>query len=286
MAGRTKVLFITHDMRSGGVERIFSEVLRCLDPEVFELHLALHRTNIAFPVAANVTIHEIGLRAFWQVPSAILALRRLLRTVKPDLVVPGAINPCLVLGEALRLMAARPASLAMIVANTALEPGWRQPWARRAYRVMDSFLSLSHDLKDLSVATYDFIEAERIQVWNTGLIVEDIVEKAAAPIDTSLFDKPVLVAVARLYPVKRFDIMIDSDRDTYPPRRCRGGYEAAWPRLATPAAAITKHAAAKVRPNRRMCTTGPPVASLPQTGAQSVPAERFRCFQGVRLRWI
>ena len=210
MAGRTKVLFITHDMRNGGVERIFSEVLRCLDPEVFELHLALHRTNIAFPVAANVTIHEIGLRAFWQVPSAILALRRLLRTVKPDLVFPGAINPCLVLGEALRLMAARPASLAMIVANTALEPGWRQPWARRAYRVMDSFLSLSHDLKDLSVATYDFIEAERIQVWNTGLIVEDIVEKAAAPIDTSLFDKPVLVAVARLYPVKRFDIMIEA----------------------------------------------------------------------------
>lgn len=212
MRSRTKVLFITHDMRSGGVERVFSEILRCLDPQAFDLHLALHRAEIVFPVPENVTIHEIGLRKFWQFPGAVLALSRLIRTVKPDLVVPGAINPCLVMGEAVRLVAERPATLAIIVNNPKREPGWRQPWVRRSYRVMDGFLTLTHDLKDLAVATYKFIEPERIRVWTTGLIAEDIVAKAAAPIDESLFDRPVLIAVARLHKQKRFDIMIDAFR--------------------------------------------------------------------------
>src|SRR5689334_10614486 len=84
-ASRQKILFLIPTLRGGGAERFYSLLLRHLDRNSFEIHLALlqARGEYMSDIPDDVTIHDLkSSRARYAVPSLI----RLIWKVRPRVV--------------------------------------------------------------------------------------------------------------------------------------------------------------------------------------------------------
>lgn len=81
---KTRVLFTLPNLEGGGGERVFVTLLRHLDRERFELHLALVERKGVYitELPADVTLHDLGGRS----PLAFLRLLRLIWRLQPDTV--------------------------------------------------------------------------------------------------------------------------------------------------------------------------------------------------------
>lgn len=210
MKTRISALFVIHDMASGGAERVINNALWHLDPERFDIHLALHRSIIVFPLPEGLPVYELGLKHPLQTLTAIKRLRRLIREIQPDVLISGALNPALLCAEAVRPLDRRPKTVALLVNNPQMEPGWRQAWARRSYRTFDYIVAQCDDLREIFLETYPFIDARRTKLWHTPVDIERVQQQAEAPTDQAGTSRATLVALGRLCPQKRFDILLEA----------------------------------------------------------------------------
>ena len=82
---RTRCLFVLPSLRGGGAERVTTILLRHLDPELFDLHLAVVQKtgpHVA-DVPDHVTLHDLGgARTLYALPALVRSIRRL----RPDVV--------------------------------------------------------------------------------------------------------------------------------------------------------------------------------------------------------
>ena len=207
---RTRIMFVIHDMTSGGAERIINNIVWHFDRNEFDIHLVLHRMDIVFSLPEDLTSHNLDLYHPWQVPRAIKRLRGLINDIQPDLLISGALNPALLCAEAVRTMTNRPQCVAIIVNNPQLEPGWRQPWARRSYRIIDRFIVLCQDLRSLFLQTYPFVDSDQALVWQSPVDVNRIAQMAGNHPDELASRGSSLIAIGRLCAQKRFDILLDA----------------------------------------------------------------------------
>ena len=122
----------------------------------------------------------------------------------------GALNPALLCAEALRPMAKRPKCVALVANNPQREPGWRQPWAKRSYRIFDYFISSCEGLRTIFLETYSFVRPEQILLWNTPVDIERSVRKAGEPTDKAGSTRASLIALGRLCEQKRFDVLLEA----------------------------------------------------------------------------
>ncbi len=203
-------MFVTHDMSSGGAERKINNIIWHLDRRRFDVHLVLHRMDIVFALPKEIATYELGIDRKIKIFKGIRTLRNLINEIQPDLLVTSALNPALLSAEAIRGMERRPKCIAMIASNPAYEPGWRQPWARRSYRVFDYFLTSCDRLGAIFLETYPFIDPERVLVWYKAIDVERVTCQAADETDNAGAMRASLVAIGRLCDAKRYDVLLDA----------------------------------------------------------------------------
>ncbi len=78
---RRRVLFLVPSLISGGAERVFSTLLRHLDRERFEIHLAVLEAKGAYmrDVPEDVIVHDLKVS---RIRYAMLSLIRITRKVR------------------------------------------------------------------------------------------------------------------------------------------------------------------------------------------------------------
>ncbi len=212
MPRRIRIMLVIHDMVSGGAERLMNYIVRHLDPSRFEAHLVLHRVDIAFPLPEGLSVYDLGLTHPLKTLTAIDKLRSLLRSIRPQLLMAGALNPSLLCGEAVRGLADRPVCVSLVVNNPQIEPGWRMPWVRRCYREFDHFIAVCGPLREMVIGVYPFIPAHCVHAWPTPVDVDKARREAGEGSGLPRGKRARMVALGRLCSQKRYDIMFEALR--------------------------------------------------------------------------
>lgn len=88
MDNQIKLLIVIPTLGGGGAERFVSIILRHLNPEEFEAHVALfdHSGRYLPDIPDTVRIHNLRKRSKWDYPRVAIRLGRILRRERPDIV--------------------------------------------------------------------------------------------------------------------------------------------------------------------------------------------------------
>ncbi len=210
---RARLLIVRPSLADGGADRVTITLLENLPRERFLLALALNRRTgpYAEDVPDDVEVHVLGAASLW---TAWLPLSRLLRTVRPDIL----LSTC----SGMNL----PACLASL-----LTPGRRklvlsernvlvrdQPWPKKLslliakgllYRRADVITAVSQGVKnDLSARLR--LDPRRIRVVYNPVITPEVEELAEAGASHPWIGDgvPLLLAAGRLVPAKGFDLLL------------------------------------------------------------------------------
>ena len=215
---RVSVLFCTSSLGGGGAEMHMLRVINNLNHERFRISLALARGGGQYEaaLAPDVTRHVLGGRGRIR---HLLALRRLLRAERPDLV-------CAVMDHmnVLAILSARtlfnpPKLIACVQIPPTIE--YRGKWnsrnrvllalIRRLYPAADRVLVLSRGVeKDLRSLVQ--IRDDRVHVIYNAGVDATVREKAREAVTEELVpaDCPLIVACGRLTEQKGFPYLLDA----------------------------------------------------------------------------
>ena len=212
-----RVLFIfpAPSLAAGGAQRVFSTLLRHLDRERFDLHLALlqMKRGEGDDIPDDVVVHDLkNARVRYALPAAV----RLIRRLKPDTVVStlGHLNVALLLSKPLfprktRLLIRESTTPSVFLDHGTSSPAvWRYLY-RRFYRKADKVICLSDSMaEDLKKAFG--VPAEKIaRIYNPVDIamVQKMAETGGNPFAGP---GPNLVAAGRFYAEKGYDLLLEA----------------------------------------------------------------------------
>ncbi|MBT5399951.1 glycosyltransferase [bacterium] len=82
---KKKILFVIHSFIGGGAERVFINILKNIDRDVFDIELAVgeYTGELIFDIPKDIKIYELNAKRSYK---AIIPLIKLVRGLKPDLV--------------------------------------------------------------------------------------------------------------------------------------------------------------------------------------------------------
>ena len=218
----TKICFVLPSLAGGGAERVAVDILNALDPSRWDRALYLfHRDgpylallDRSIRIESSATTSRLGR---W------LALRRYLRTERPQLVVS-------FLSYFSTLSAARAARIgARVIFNqgtptTAFladrDYEWRRGWRRRlfsvatraGYRLADAVVTTSKGVADDLVSSFG-VARDRIRVVHNPVDLTAIRAAAVEPLDpihAGAWSRPAVVAAGRLADAKNYPLLIDA----------------------------------------------------------------------------
>jgi glycosyltransferase involved in cell wall biosynthesis len=206
---RTKVLFVSPSLSGGGAERFVSVAASALDRTRFDPALCLFRDARTYPLAADVDVHVIERTRPWQIPFAVVRLARLLERLEPDVVLSAFSHPSFMTGNARALARKRPRWIARVSSDPdTVEGGWLRPWMRRLYARADAVVANSADLARLFERAYPTAPSP---VVVPNAVDFDFLDRQAAgeapPVPPG---RRRIVAVGRLSPEKRLDLLLDA----------------------------------------------------------------------------
>lgn len=211
---RRRVLFFRPTMGDGGADRVTLTLLEQLDRARYEPILVLLRREgeLLDRVPPDVEIVALGAR---RLALAVPSLARVLRSVKPDVVMctAGGANVIAVLAHRLARSRAR---LVLSERNAVRRPGlelrnrFDVPLKRRVYALADLVTAVSEGVAD------ELVDALRLPPRQVYVVYNPVVGPtlpglAAAPLDHPWFESnPPIVAVGRLHPQKDYRTMLDA----------------------------------------------------------------------------
>ncbi len=205
-------LFVSTTLATGGAQRFTSTLLRHLDRERVRPALCLLREEVGYPLPEDVPLTAFDYRRPWDGPATVRALARLIRETRPAVLVSNITATNLIAGMALaRAGASRPAWVARIGNSPDHHDGLlRALLARRVYPRADLFAVNSAGLLGAFARFYPFTTG-RIEVLASPTDF-DLVDRqaAAAPEIARARGEPLLVAVGRLFPQKRYDVLVEA----------------------------------------------------------------------------
>ncbi len=209
---------VTHSLSVGGAERFASNLVTALDRDRFAPSLCLVTDRASYPLPDDVPVATLGYRGLWDLPRTLLALRKLITTQRPDVVLSNVVSTNCLTGGALRGMRDRPAWVARVgMAPGVGEPRHQQIWARAVYplarvcvvnaeRMLDSFERLYPGAgRCVSIPNpTDFSAVDRSAAATPAR------ESTFVPLRGNGGDVPTLLFIGRLKPQKRPDVLLDA----------------------------------------------------------------------------
>ncbi len=219
---KTRLLVVSSSMGEGGAQRVTSTLLAHIDRDRFDATLCLFKPLITYPVPADVPVTVIGsdrdaplaelaARRPWLVGDLILRLRRHIAEARPDVVLSTMDQVNSVTGTALAGLSPRPRWVARIAADPAQQSAVAAAWARITLRGADAVVVSSAELGD-GVARFAPATRPRLQRLPNLTDFERIDAAAAQPPARRRTEVagPLVIAVGRLSPQKRPDLMLDA----------------------------------------------------------------------------
>lgn len=207
--GPLDVWFVSTTLDQGGAQRVTSTLLQHLDRDLLRPTLCLLRDQVGFPLPGNVPVHRLGYSGLRSFPAAAWRLARLIDRHRPDLVCSTVNANNLLAGVALRATRHRPCWVARFGNAPSLHDGrLRRVVARRIYGHADRVVTNSRGLAQEVVACYPAVRG-RPAVLPNPTDFEALDAMAAQPAPQIVHaDGPLLLAVGRLFPQKRYDVML------------------------------------------------------------------------------
>ena len=210
---RAKVLLLTTQLGGGGAQRVMALVAQGLPEARFEVHLALTRSGEPGPGAlpSQVRVHALNAG---RVRAAALSLLRLIRRLRPDVILSGApeisfavllLRPFL--PRKTRLLLRQNATLSAILAQ-GRAPRYTRLLYRLLYRRADCIICQSRAMAD-DLRREAAIPVEKLAVLPNPIDLTGIVAAQTTPFAWSGIG-PHLLAAGRLAPEKGFDLLIEA----------------------------------------------------------------------------
>ena len=220
MTQRTKLLLLIPHLGGGGAEQVVAQLALRLDPQRFEIHLALMTEDLpgAQPIPVSAQIHRFHRK---RVRQGAVRLVRLVRTLQPDVVLSGMAHLNFLL---LLLKPSLPRHTAILVRQNTTASSAAKTWLTRLsyrglYPLADAILCQSQAMAN-DLAKHFAIAPQNLHVLANPIDLQAI----RAATSSSRFPSPTssgprLLAVARLAPEKGLDLLINAlktIRDRHP----------------------------------------------------------------------
>lgn len=214
-----RVLFVAATLGTGGAERFVSTACRLVPRDRLRPAVALLRPEIAYPVPEDVAVHSLDKpQGPGGIPVTLRRLARLIDAERPDVVVGAYAFANQILSEALLLARHRPRFVARIAnsidrVESSLKGGLStrvaRSWLLRAFARADVIVPNSHGLRGELLALRPRWADKAMVVHNpTDFAYLDA--QAAAPDPLPRRRALRLVAISRLSPVKRLDVLLQA----------------------------------------------------------------------------
>jgi glycosyltransferase involved in cell wall biosynthesis len=86
---KKKLLFVINSLAGGGAEKILIRLLAALDPERYDVHLAMIESKADFfsELPHHVRLHPLHKASRWDFPRLIWRLRKVIKSERPDTVI-------------------------------------------------------------------------------------------------------------------------------------------------------------------------------------------------------
>jgi len=198
----------------GGAQRVLSTLLRHLDHDSFELHLALlqARRTADDEIPAGIAVHDL---AHSRVRYSLLSLIALVRRVRPTVVFSniGQMNVALLLCRPFLPRGTRVVIGESTSVNAYLQESRKYPklWAamyRALYKGADAVICLSDAMKRELAEHFSVASEKMVRIYNP---VDVDAIRGASEIGGTPFDQPGphLVAAGRFVREKGIDLLLD-----------------------------------------------------------------------------
>ncbi|MBK1631868.1 hypothetical protein CKO31_14215 [Thiohalocapsa halophila] len=202
------VMFLVGSLSTGGAERFVANVVTHLDRARFKPYLAMYRDTISYDIPDDVTVRVLGKYKPWHNPRAVLRLARWIDAVQPAVLLSAWSVPNVFAAETLRWTRHKPVWIARIANNPAgREIGLYGHWARISYKRADRLVAVCRGLAEEFERSHAFARG-RTQVLYNAIDTKALAARAAQPVSLMPERAVHLIAVGRLHPQKRFDVML------------------------------------------------------------------------------
>lgn len=205
-----RVLFVASALGIGGSQHVLIEILRHLNRDLFDIHLALLEDGGDFRdrVPRDVSVHALGVH---RARMAVLPVAYLCRKLRPNVILSFAaqLNAAVIVAQL--FMPRKTRVLAREGANVTL-PMVASPLRRAVYRAVYAYADLvicqSDDMVERLTTCFRIPKHKLMRIYNPVDAV-GLRELAQGP---SPYDDigPNLVAVSRFVPVKGVDLLIEA----------------------------------------------------------------------------
>ncbi len=205
------LLLVSGSLNRGGAERFTSTLVQHLDRARVGPRLCLMRDDIGYPLGEDVALDVLDYRGIRHLPRTVLRLRRLIDRVRPDVLLSNLHATNVVCGLALRGSMHQPAWVARVGSNPAKADGVLGSFlARRLYPRADRVAVNARALVAAVERHYPGTEG-RISVLPNPTDFDAIDRRAEEPPARVRPEAgPLIIAVGRVRPEKRYDLMIDA----------------------------------------------------------------------------
>lgn len=214
MAQRHRVLLLIPHLGGGGAERVTALLTRGLSVKKYELHLGLITQSLRAceQVPACVKIHALGAP---RVRSAAIPLLRLVRRLRPDLILSGMahLNFLVLLLRPLFPPSTRIVIRQNAMASADLDSGRLPSWTRLLYRLLypsaDRVVCQTRAMAD-DLAARSAIREAQVLVLPNPVDADTIRRVRSGSFAHWSGPGPHLLAVGRLAPEKGLDLLLEA----------------------------------------------------------------------------
>jgi N-acetylgalactosamine-N,N'-diacetylbacillosaminyl-diphospho-undecaprenol 4-alpha-N-acetylgalactosaminyltransferase len=204
-----RALIVSTTMHRGGAQRVTSTLLRHFDREVVQPSLCLARDDIGYEIPGDVEVHHLGYRGPHTFFRTARRLRSLIRSSAPDVVLSNVNAMNILTGWALRDRRIETPWVARVGAGLERHDDlFRKTLSPLVYPRASAIVANSQGLAKEAEERFPFA-AGKVACISNPTDWEHIDRRATERPHVALpEDRPVIMAVGRLDPEKRADLMI------------------------------------------------------------------------------
>ena len=217
MTKKQKIVFVIHELKLGGAERVIVSLMNHISREKYTIHLIVFKDigELFDEVRKDVTIHSLKSSS---VKKGILSLIGKIYHIQPDIVFSGIgfLNAMLSFFIPLLNLISR-SKIYWIARETSIVSLRKEkypnliPWLyRNSYKNFDRIICQSEYMREDLLKNYD-IPSHKVTVINNPVDTDKIKQRALEPLAYSFPKNKInIVAVGSLRYVKRFDLLLEA----------------------------------------------------------------------------